>query len=193
MALPWLRVIDTLIDVTNLALSATGRRARQPETLARATNSPGQLEAGLAHVVVAALKEAFDRDSRRLDLERERMEMERARAERALRLELARQAGEREIGRLRLVSAAAFASLFAALFVTLRVGEKAGPRAVAGLAWVLLVGALAASLAAQTTVSRALGRLDESSARDGASGSNALASWLLVCGLAAVGLAALVA
>ena len=41
---------------------------------------PGALEARLAGVVVAALKEAFDRDSRRLELERDQLAAERLRA-----------------------------------------------------------------------------------------------------------------
>ena len=62
--------------------AARGRRPRRP----------GGLEARLAGVVVAALKEAFDRDTQRLELEREQLDAERQRAERALRLELRRQA-----------------------------------------------------------------------------------------------------
>ena len=80
----------------------------------------GGLEARLAGVVVAALKEAFDRDTRRLELEREQLEAERERAERALRLELQRQAGDREIGRLRLLAGVAVASWLGTLFFSAR-------------------------------------------------------------------------
>src|SRR6185436_9870926 len=92
----------------------SGRRpdAEDDRALAVDGGSPralGNLEARLAGVVVAALKEAFDRDNRRLDLEREQAQAERLRAERALRLELARQAVDREIGRLRLTAGVAVA------------------------------------------------------------------------------------
>ena len=81
----------------------------------------GGLETRLAGVVVAALKEAFDRDTRRLDLEHEQMAAERLRAERALRLELRRQAADREIARVRLLAAAALASWLGTLFFAGRV------------------------------------------------------------------------
>src|SRR5207247_2431951 len=103
MGLPWLNVIDTLLDVANLALTRKLRSASQEsESSAVAGRSAGQLEARMTNVVVAALKEAFDRDARRLELERDQAEGERLRAERMLKLELLRQAGDREIGRLRL-------------------------------------------------------------------------------------------
>ena len=52
----------------------------------------------MAGVLVAALKEAFDRDGTRLEMERSQIEAERRRAEEALRAELRRQAGERRSG-----------------------------------------------------------------------------------------------
>src|SRR2546430_13789583 len=65
------------------------------------TGLAGQIEARLTNVVVAALKEAFDRDHARLELERAQIEEQRRRAEEALRLELRRQVLDRELGRLR--------------------------------------------------------------------------------------------
>ena len=62
--------------------------------------------------------------SERLELERQRIEDERRRAERALKLELLRQAGEREVSRLRRLGGAALASLFAALFLTTFFGAQ---------------------------------------------------------------------
>ena len=75
--------------------SAAVAAADDPEQLA-VSERGGPLEVRLAGVVVAALKEAFDRDHQRLELEREQIEAERMRAERLLRIELARQAGNRE-------------------------------------------------------------------------------------------------
>src|SRR5919106_6598330 len=100
----WMRVLDTVGGLVQLS-----GRTRRPETddaaapMARAAGGPlGQLETRLAGVVVAALKEAFDRDSARLELERSHIESERQRAEEAMRAELRRQAAERVLGQLRL-------------------------------------------------------------------------------------------
>src|SRR5687767_8695824 len=111
MPIPWLVVIDSLIGVANFA---RGRRSQGPgeelEMSGGAGRGLGQVEARLAGVVVAALKEAFDRDANRLELEREQVEGERVRAERMLKIELLRQAGDREIGRLRLMAFVALGS-----------------------------------------------------------------------------------
>src|SRR3954465_4185141 len=121
MALPWLRIIDAALGVTDLV------RARKPradvaleEEGQRLPTGIGGLETRLAGVVVAALKEAFDRDTRRLELEREQVDAERRRAAQALRLELLRQAGDREIGRLRLIAGIAVASWIGTLFFSPR-------------------------------------------------------------------------
>src|SRR5205823_6031256 len=129
------------------ALARGGRSTRTPAEAesqrAAGSRAFGHLETRLAGVVVAALKEAFDRDTRRLELEREQVEAERARADRALRLELLRQAGEREIGRLRLVAGVAVASwLGTLLFSTRLVAGGAGPKAAIASGWLLLIGAL---------------------------------------------------
>src|SRR5580765_6320203 len=112
MPLHWLGIVDTLIDVTTRVVGGRkGRRsADEPESSTVAGRSGGQLEARMTGVVVAALKEAFDRDARRLELEREQAEREHHRAERLLKLELLRQAGDREIGRLRLMAGVAIGS-----------------------------------------------------------------------------------
>ncbi len=200
MAVPWLRIIDMLIGVSDLARGGRGRQpATDPETqqLAPGSRALGQIETRLAGVVVAALKEAFDRDSRRLELEREQLEAERARAERALRLELMRQAGEREIGRLRLIAAVAVASWLGTLFFSARiVGASVGAKAAVGGGWFLLLAALAAAFMAQTRVGRSLDASDgqgmqRADLSSGAAGQ--LAPWLIVAGLALIGVAVLLA
>src|SRR6476660_1172926 len=75
----------------------------------------GQIETRLTNVVVAALKEAFDRDHARLELERAQLEEQRRRAEEALRLELRRQAADRELARLRLLGGVALVGWIAAV------------------------------------------------------------------------------
>src|SRR3954471_11142623 len=121
MPVPWLRIIDTVLGVTDLARTRAPRsQSAATEQLAPGSRALGHLETRLAGVVVAALKEAFDRDTRRLELEREQGGCQSMRAERALRLELLRQAGEREIGRLRLVAGVAVASWLGTLFFATR-------------------------------------------------------------------------
>src|ERR1043165_6187373 len=107
MPVPWLRLLNAALGIADYARQPAPRpRADDQQQLAPG-GMLGQLETRLAGVMVAALKEAFDRDTRRLELEHQQIEAERRRAERALKLEVLRQAADREIGRLRLLSAVA--------------------------------------------------------------------------------------
>src|SRR5215831_605472 len=123
MAVPWLQLLDAAIGFANLARSRKG----PPGEMTRAVDQRalGGLESRLAGVVVAALKEAFDRDTRRLELEREQLEAERRRAERALKLELLRQAADREIGRLRAMAGIAVVTWIGSLFLAMRATSAA--------------------------------------------------------------------
>ena len=205
MPLPWLRIIDAVIGVSNFARSrrtgAVTDELQQQQQLETAARTPGGLEARMAGVVVAALKEAFDRDTRRLELERDQLAAERERAERALRLELRRQAADHEIGRLRLLAGVAVAGWLVTLVLAIWPGSRmvatVGARVALGGGWLLLGAALAASFNAQARVAAALtsGSGSPSATDDavtsGAAGAAAL--WLIVCGLTVVGVAALVA
>jgi hypothetical protein len=184
MAFPWMRLFNAAVGVTDLARRVAGGRDDQ---LASAPGGP--LEARLAGVVVAALKEAFDRDSRRLELERDQLEAELRRAEQALRLEVRRQAGEREIGRLRLVAGVAVVSWLATLFFSRELlAGSAAAKTLLAAGWLLLLGALGTSFNAQATVaSRIAGEGDVTSG-----GAGIAAPWLIIAGLAAVGAAVLV-
>ena len=197
MPFPWLQVLDAVIGVTDLARSRKIRKmsqesADQPQQLeAGGRAGLGGLEARLAGVVVAALKEAFERDTHRLELEREQLEAERLRAERALALELRRQASDREIGRLRLLASVAVASWIGTLFFSARLlGGPPGARAALGIAWLLLLAAFASSFVAQSQVAESASRPDERAVDSGLAGAFAL--WLIVLGLALVGVAVLV-
>ncbi|MEO8257653.1 MAG: hypothetical protein ABI868_09950 [Acidobacteriota bacterium] len=215
MAVPWLRILDTVVGVGDLALSNRARKSPGPETNRRAPgpdidrtpsaadiNPPlggggalGLLETHLTGVVVAALKEAFDRDRSRLDLEREQIDAERVRAERALRLEVLRQAGDRELTRLRLIAVMAAVSWIGTLFFAARlIAGGAGARAALGAGWVGLLAALALSFAGQAGVSTALGRLDlDHDHAMPATLAGRLAPWFVVAGLGLVGVAVLMA
>lgn len=143
----------------------------------------GQIEARLTNVVVAALKEAFDRDHARLELERAQIEEQRRRAEEALRLELRRQVLDRELGRLRLLAGTALVGWLSSVLV---LGARAAAmppvsRIVLASGWLLLLGSLAAAFVAQGRINAVVINEDATSP-SGAGGAAAL--WLLIAGLA---------
>jgi hypothetical protein len=200
MPVPWLQLIDAALGVANFARGRKASAGTAPppdqalQQLEAGARAPGGLEARMAGVVVAALKEAFDRDSRRLELEREQLAAERQRAERALKLELQRQAGDREIGRLRLLAGVAGVAWIATLFVSTRLtGAGLAPRVTLGAGWLMLLGAVAASFIAQSRVAVAMDALasgdDRQSVRS--SGWDAMTLVCMLGGLALAGLAAL--
>lgn len=199
MAVPWLGLIDTVLDFANLALSRKAARpeAEDPAAQTLPGRALGQLETRLTGVVISALKEAFDRDASRMELEREQLERERVRAERMIKLDLLRQAGDREIGRLRLMAGVAVGSWIGTLlFSTRLVGGPIGGRVMLGAGWLLLLGALAVSFAAQSRVSRAMARLDDPAIRHDdltAGRAGAFVPWLIVAGLAVIGFGVLIA
>ena len=191
MPLPWLQLIDAALGVANFARSRKAPPPDESQALQAAGAAPAGIEARLAGVVVAALKEAFDRDSRRLELEREQLAAERLRAERALQLELQRQAADREIGRLRLIAGVAGTAWIATLVMAARLPGGLGPRLTLGVGWLFLLGAIAAAFTAQSRVAAAIGAVarGDGSAAIRPAGSGALA--LLVGGLILASLAAL--
>jgi hypothetical protein len=200
----WMRVLDTVGGLVQM----TGRLRRPPEHDPASTagfpgtaGGPlGALETRLAGVVVAALKEAFDRDRARMDLERSHMEAERERAEAALRAELRRQAVERIVAQLRLVSVMAIGiwMLSAALGIWLP-GMRTGlPRGLMAGGWLLAIATLGCAFAAwQSIASSSSAAADASLAVSGSgetvqpTGAASLparaAPWLLLGSLALVG------
>lgn len=184
MPLPWLRIIDGVLGATDLVRWVKG----QPAADTRVAGA-SRLEARLAGVVVSALKEAFDRDHQRLELERQRLEEDRERAERLLRLEWLRQAGEREIARLRVLAGVALAGWLGTLFLVARVTASGTfGRVMLGLTWLFLLTALAAAFSAQSRVATELGRMDDRSSSSEITRSVAgiAAPWLIVAGLATI-------
>jgi len=145
----------------------------------------GQIESRLTNVVVAALKEAFDRDHARLELERAQIDEQRRRAEEALRLELRRQTVDREIGRLRLLAGTALVGWIASIAVLLGHEASAPSRMVLGAGWLLLLGSLGAAFSAQGRVNA--DRIDKPERTD----AGALPLWLLIAGLAATAISLL--
>jgi hypothetical protein len=150
----WAGVIDTLGGLVQIA-----RRFKQGAGEALSSPAPGgalgHVEARLAGVVVAALKEAFDRDSARMEMERAQIDAERRRAEEALRAELRRQAADRLLGQLRLIAIMAVGiwALSAVLGVWLPGMRDGTPRALLAAGWVCALAALATAFAGWQRVS----------------------------------------
>jgi hypothetical protein len=182
------RAFDALVALRDAAqrfkLPPPG--ARPPETAlgppAAIQGLAGQLEARLTNVVVAALKEAFDRDHARMELERAQLEEQRRRAEEALRLELARQHADRELGRLRLLASVAMVGWIASILILgWRLPLASGAaRAALGGGWLSLLIALG-------LVFQQMGRVAREAREPGAglsAAATALPTWLLMLGLA---------
>lgn len=178
----WMRVLDT---VSGLARMGGKLRSLSVDSeISPSTGGAGTLETRLAGVVVAALKEAFDRDRARLDLERAQLESERRRAEEALAAELRRQAAERALGQLRLLAIMAIGTwmLSAALAVWLP-GMRAGlPRALLGTGWALAFGALGCTFAGSHRI--AVWTASPANSTPPAGGAATAAPWLLLLALA---------
>jgi hypothetical protein len=198
MPLPWLQIIDAVIGLTDLArsrkigkMAQASQAADDPQQQLEAAGRGAALETRLAGVVVAALKEVFERDSRRLDLEREQLAVERERAERMLRLELRRQAADREIAHLRLLAGIAVTSWLATLFFAARLAAaEKGARVALGGGWLLLLMAFALAFVGQSQVTEALNRNENAPLGSGTAGS--LAVWFIFVGCVLVGVAVLV-
>jgi hypothetical protein len=184
----WANVVDTVGGLVQMA-----RRFQQGanEGLSGAPSggSGGPLEARLAGVVVAALKETFDRDSARMEMERSQIDAERRRAEVLLRVELRRQAADRMLSQLRLI--AVFAVVTWALSAALGVwmpGMRGGlPRVLLGAGWVFSLGALATAFAGWQRVSVRAADIDISGAAVLEHGAAVYAPWLLIAALALTG------
>ena len=187
------KAVDTLIAFRDAA-----RRLRRSDTAPGDETPPtavqglaGQIEARLTNVVVAALKEAFDRDHARLELERTQLDEERRRAESAMRLERQRQAADRELARLRLLAGAAMTGWIAS--IVLMAAGLGGPspaaRAIVTVGWLMLLGALGAAFAAQGRVGAIV---NDGTGEIGSSGAATASLWLLLAGLGATAVSLIV-
>jgi len=180
------KAVDALIAARDVAkrFGAGAALSEPAEPPAPSSGVVGQIETRLTNVVVAALKEAFDRDHARLELERTHLEEERRRAEAALQLELRRQALDRELARLRMLAATAMVGWLASVGIIAAglAGASTPARLVLALGWLLLLAALGAAFTAQGRVATARSQA-EVPGTAGVAGTAAL--WLLLAGLAA--------
>lgn len=201
----WLRALDVLSGLIDMGQrfrrGSSGNVPGAPSDALSTTGAAGvsgPLEARLAGVLVAALKEAFDRDRTRLELEQAQLEGERRRAEDAMRLELRRQAGDRAVAHARLLVVVAVAAWIAsALLLALLPGARTTPaRALLAVAWTLLIGCVGTAFASYSAVATWLGRLRPGAADPGdvpAEGVGRASGFLLIAGLAAIAAALLLA
>ena len=187
-----MRALDALVmfrDAARRLRSDAPEPSREETGIAPQPSAPGarpggQLEATLTNVVVAALKEAFDRDHARLELERLHVDEQRRRAEDTLRLEMRRQAADREVGRLRLLAGAALVGWIASVALLALRDDAVSTGGVIALAlgWLFLLGSLGAAFSAQ---GRVTSDVADGSPPAAPSPAGAAALWLLIAGLAA--------
>lgn len=189
----WMRVLDTVNGLVQMS-SRFRRGGEAGADMAPGSGALGQLETRLAGVVVAALKEAFDRDRARMDLERSHMDAERQRAEEALRAELRRQSAERALGQVRVVAIMAIAiwMLSAALLAVLPGMGAIAPKVLMGCGWVLSIAALGCAFSAWQHVSAWSADVQLSAPGPVGLASRA-APWLLLGSVTLIGAALLMA
>jgi hypothetical protein len=200
MPFPWLRVLNAALGLTefvgglNRGGTSAARGALREAGAMDREDMP--IETKLAGAAGAALKEAFDRDHQRLALDREQRETDRKRAERLLRLDLAREAADRELTHLRWLGTLALVSwLGTTLLVVASSGWSAGLRVVLGIGWGCFLAALATAFVAQSRLVQSLSRLPDRGEVPTLPSSDTAATaaiWLLVSGLGAVAIAVLV-
>ncbi|MEP6593619.1 MAG: hypothetical protein ABJC51_07995 [Acidobacteriota bacterium] len=186
----WMRILDTvggLAQMTGKLLPRPAETGMAQSQSGDALAGSGAIEARLAGVVVAALKEAFDRDRTRMEMERSQIEAERKRADELLAAELRRQSSERSLGQLKLIAvmAAAGWALSALLAVWLPGMHGGLSRVLLAAGWLLAFAALGCAFAAGQRIFTAdLASAATHSAPGGAAA--AAAPWVLLASLAAI-------
>jgi hypothetical protein len=192
MPIPWLRFLDIALGVTNLAQSRAARADREHEEREPAGSGPAHHDPGLVGVVAAALREVFERDARRMQMEREKAEADRQRAERALRVELLSRAADREASRLRVLAGGALASWVGTVIAIVWLNsDDLAVRVLFGSGMLLQLASFASALLVHTTLSdplEVLATTNDMTRRKGISGLD-VALWLLIVGLVLVGIA----
>jgi hypothetical protein len=175
------KVFETVKSVIDSTKEQPKDQTQSTERQAPAPGFGDQVEMRLTNIVVAALKEAFNRDDARLDLERANLEEQRRRAEELRRTELRRQAVDRETGRLRLLAAAGLIGWVAAVILLfIRDDASDAARALVIAASVLSLCSTAAAFVAQARIARQAMEDDSPLETHG----GALSLWAVFLGLA---------
>jgi len=191
------RAYDAVMAIRDAARKFTNPQSPPAQSPDSALSQAAAAQ-GLGHltqmtgVMVAALKEAFNRDNARLELERAQLEEQRRqaeeqrrRAEELLRMEVRRQAVDRELARLRLLAGTALVGWIASIVTLALHHGGVASHVVLAIGWLLLLGGLGAAFQAQGQINaRAL------DAREPIN-SGGLPLALLVAGLAATAISLL--
>jgi hypothetical protein len=204
-----LRAIDAMLGVADFARGFRRPRQEPPasggeDPLTARPERPGSIEAHLGGVLVAALKETFDRDRERTELERQHLEFERQqreadrrRADEALRLELVRQAGERETARLRLLALVAVVVwIITAAFLGRLAAAGVAAHMVLAVGWLCLLAGLIALFAGYRALNEHLAAAPDVTAaapRTSPPRPSAAADWLVLAGALLSGASLIVA
>ena len=183
---PWLRALNAVGTVAEATRFFRGVRDASKAPPATVGTGATDLETGLANVVVAALKEAFDRDRSRFELERDEREAFQARADQALRLERFRQAGTQALTQVRLLAIFGFTMWVASAAAAGYLAPVApGAKVLLGLGWTALSASFAASFIAHHKLAAWLAdEPDRSSMAHGLPriAANTVLPWLLLTG-----------
>ena len=149
----WLRALNAVGTVAEATKYFRGSGAPPDQSPAR-TESGEPLETRLASVLVAALREAFDRDRARFDLERDFHDAEATRKESALRLEWLRQTGTDAVTHVRNLALLSIGVWVASVAAAAGLAPLALSAKVAlGLGWVGLSTAIATAFVAHQQLS----------------------------------------
>jgi len=154
----WLRALNAVGTVAE-ATRLFRRQGQSNDQTPAVSESAGGLETRLANVVVAALREAFDRDRARFDLERNLHEAEAARRVEALRFEWLRQTATQALTQTRYLAALSVAvwvtSAIAAVWLS-PLGTAA--KSLLGIGWANLSVAIAVTFMAHQNLTVWLAR-----------------------------------
>ncbi len=185
----WLRALNAVGTVAEASRLFRGVRTDVERDAAGGEPGSTQLEARLASVVVAALKEAFDRDRARFNLEQGHLDAERERADARLRLEWLRQTSERTLGQVRMMAVMSLVVWVASglLLVWLPGSQASASRLLLGFGWGALIATVACAFVAHNRITAWLVGAQTSDATPTdlpQSSSRAILPWLLVLGFA---------
>lgn len=185
----WLRALNAVGTVAEASRLFRGARTDLEREAAGGEPGSTQLEARLASVVVAALKEAFDRDRARFNLEQGHLDAERERAEARLRLEWLRQTSERTLGQVRMIAVMSLVVWVASglLLVWLPGSQASASRLLLGFGWGALIATVACAFVAHNRITAWLVGAQTSDATPAdlpRSASRTILPWLLVLGFA---------
>ena len=184
----WLRALNAVGTVAEASRLFRGVRTGLEREAAGGEPGSTQLEARLASVVVAALKEAFDRDRARFNLEQGHLDAERERADARLRLEWLRQTSERTLGQVRMIAVISLVVWVASgLFLVWLPSQASASRLLLGFGWGALIATVACAFVAHNRITAWLVGAQTSDAPPAdlpQSSSRTILPWLLVLGFA---------